>query len=79
MTGMQVGDLIGINRQDGQRKKLSLHSQYPDHGPLLESGGNGYDILEGQGSPVQDRAGGIGCDPSPVSYTHLTLPTNREV
>ena len=39
--------------------------------------GNGAfsELIIGNGAPSRL----VGIDPSPVSYTHLTLPTNREV
>ena len=33
----------------------------------------GREVLDSRGNPT------VECDVLPVSYTHLTLPTNREV
>ena len=41
-------------------------------------GGDGNDTLNGGGG-ADTLNGGAGDDQLPVSYTHLTLPTNREV
>ena len=40
-----------------------------------------HDIAGGgeAGALAWQRAGGLGNGEQPVSYTHLTLPTNREV
>ena len=31
------------------------------------------------GTPISEKIRSLVLDPAPVSYTHLTLPTNREV
>ena len=45
-----------------------------NQGPVLMDGAFGT-VLHGRGVPIDQSFDAV----NPVSYTHLTLPTNREV
>ena len=87
MHALAAPDGAGYHRRavEGDPRTFRVYLRRPAEGETADPGDDGAAIfLEAPGEPApapasRGAARDPGPDPDPVSYTHLTLPTNREV
>ena len=82
LKGGKEGKVVEPGQSEKSQLVISVARLDPESAmpPKPRQGGHrGAKKGPGEGGPVVAKDGGTNQPPGPVSYTHLTLPTNREV
>ena len=77
--GFTAADVAMIHKFLGQHEKSSFVDDSELDSVIAAASPSLYTVSDTLGDTVDDGSAVDACGADPVSYTHLTLPTNREV